>query len=258
MTRRCGVLLPALLSMALLVVACGGSSQPAAPPAPQAQPAAAPAADVGKHMEDHFARVHEIEMAVIRGDLEAVKGPATWLADHQTAAGLPAGSDAYVTDMKRASSAVAAAESVDNAAAATANMVASCGACHAGTKVTPKMPDLVEPTIVPGTASHMLQHQYAVDQLYEGLAAPSSELWMKGAASLKASPLAYADLPKDTKVGQEIMKFETRVHELADRAEKATDQGARTAIYGELIGGCANCHGLHGGLWGPGLPKDAK
>ncbi len=256
--RRPGALVPALCSMACLVAACGGSPEPPAPQAPPAAPATTPAVDVGKHMEDHFARVVEIEHAVIRGDLAAVKTPATWIADQQTAAGLPAGSDAYVTDMRRAASGVAAAASVDNAAAATATMVEKCGACHAGTKVTAKFPEVVPPTIVPGTASHMLQHQYAVDLLYQGLAAPSNEAWTKGAEAMKAAPLAYSDLPKDTKLGKEILAFQKRVHELADRAEKAPDQAAKAAIYGELIGGCANCHGLHGGLWGPGLPKDAK
>jgi mono/diheme cytochrome c family protein len=51
------------------------------------------------------------------------------------------------------------------------------------------------------------------------------------------------------------MASEARVHELADRAAKASDRGARVAIYGEVIGSCASCHGLHGKVWGPGLPK---
>ena len=77
-------------------------------------------------------------------------------------------------------------------------------------------------------------------------------MWKKGAEALKVAPLAEKDLAKVTK---EIQKFEARVHELAGRAVDAPDSGAKVAIYGEIIGGCATCHGLHGKVWGPGLPK---
>jgi hypothetical protein len=29
----------------------------------------------------------------------------------------------------------------------------------------------------------------------------------------------------------------------------------RAAIYGEVISGRGTCHGLHGRVWGPGVPK---
>jgi mono/diheme cytochrome c family protein len=39
------------------------------------------------------------------------------------------------------------------------------------------------------------------------------------------------------------------------KAKAAADIGTKVAFYGEYIGGCAGCHGLHGKVWGPGLPK---
>jgi mono/diheme cytochrome c family protein len=42
---------------------------------------------------------------------------------------------------------------------------------------------------------------------------------------------------------------------MAGKARTATDIGTKVAFYGEYIGGCAGCHGLHGKVWGPGLPK---
>jgi len=91
-----------------------------------------------------------------------------------------------------------------------------------------------------------------VDLMYRGMVAPSEALWKQGAEALKGSPLSDKDL---TKVPKGIAASEARVHEIAGRAAQAADAGARIAIYGELIGGCASCHAGHGRVLGPGLPK---
>ena len=98
----------------------------------------------------------------------------------------------------------------------------------------------------------MLEHQYAVDLMYRGMVGPSDTLWKQGAEALKGSPLTDKDLAKASK---EIAAFEARVRELAGRAAQAADAGSRIAIYGELVGGCASCHGAHGMALGSGLPK---
>ncbi len=260
MSRRHTCLTLAILSTALVVTvgACGGSSQA---PADQAKAAASAAQQpksaqaILKEMDDHFARVREIEEAAIRGDLDGMKAPALAIAQVGSGAGLPTGSEVYVADMKKSAGAVAAAMTVANGATATAAMVATCGTCHAGSKATPKFPDVIMPVMVPGTQSHMLMHQYAVDLMYQGLAIPSDELWKKGAEAMRASPLADRDLPKDAKLTKEVLLSESRVHDIAERATKASDQAAKVAIYGEVIGSCASCHGLHGSVWGPGLPR---
>jgi cytochrome c553 len=203
-------------------------------------------------MADHFGKVRELEEAIVRNDLESAKEAAQWIADHQEAAGLPAGTESYVIATKNAARAVAASASLGNAGVAAAFAVAACGECHAAAKVTPKMPEVSAPLTLPGVAANMFAHKYAVDLMYRGLVGPSEALWKQGAEALKGSPLRDKDL---TKVSKEIVAFETRVHELAGRAAQATDAGARIAIYGELIGGCASCHAMHGMVLGPGLPK---
>lgn len=240
-----------ILTLALFAAACGGSAPPPADPAPPTAPAQ-PAVSTAAHMAEHFAKIRELEEAIIRGDIESARAPARWIADHQETAGLPAGTENFVTEMKNAAHAVASTDEIGNAAVAAAQAVSTCGNCHTAAKVTPKMPEANAPVEAPGTAAHMRAHQYAVDLMYRGLIMPSDELWRKGAEALKASPLTEKDL---TKVTREIVTFETRVHELADRAAKAPDAGAKVAIYGEVISGCATCHGLHGKVWGPGLPK---
>jgi hypothetical protein len=239
------------LIVALVVSACGSPAPPTAEK-PAAAAAAKPSADTAGRMADHFAKVRDLEAAVIRGDLESAKAPAQWIADHQDGAGLPAGTESYVTATKDAARAVAASTSLGNAGVAAAFAVAACGECHAAAKVTPKMPEAIAPPAMQGTAALMGAHQYAVDLMYRGMVGPSDTLWKQGAEALKSSPLTDKDLAKAPK---DIVASEARVHELAGRAAQAADAGSRIAIYGELIGGCASCHGMHGRVLGAGLPK---
>ncbi len=242
-----------ILSVAFAVSACG---RPA--PAPAGQSAAAappqPSADTAARMAGHFGKVRELEEAVIRGDLQSAKAAGLWIADHQETAGLPAGTESYVTATKDAARAVAASSSLGNAGVAAAFAVAACGECHAAAKVTPKMPEVNAPPTSTGGAALMRAHQYAVDLMYRGMVGPSETLWKQGAEALKGSPLRDKDLAK---VAKEIVASETRVHELAGRAAQAADAGSRIAVYGELIGGCASCHAMHGRVFGPGLPKSS-
>lgn len=135
-------------------------------------------------------------------------------------------------------------------------MATTCGTCHAATRAKPAMP--VAPPAQPDnpTAAHMIDHQLAVDLMWEGLIKPSDDSWKKGAERLKGTPMAAKDLPDDPALTQEIRDFEARVHGLADKARSAQGSKARAAVYGEIISGCGSCHGLHGRVWGPGVPKN--
>jgi cytochrome c553 len=121
--------------------------------------------------------------------------------------------------------------------------------------VTAAIPEAPKPTAEGPVAAHMVEHQWATDLLYQGLVIPSEERWQKGLAAMAGAPLAEKDLPKDAKLTKEIAALEKKVHEMAGKAKTATDLGTKVAFYGEYIGGCAGCHGLHGKVWGPGLPK---
>jgi hypothetical protein len=255
MTGRTLSLILALLVLPVVVaVGCGGGQQA---PAEQAKPAepAAPAVDVAKHMHEHLSRVTTMQEAVIRGDMEAAVEPARWIADHQETAGLPAGQEAVLADMKKQAAVVAEAKDFKNAATATAMVISYCGKCHDAAKVTAAIPEAPKPTAEGAVAAHMVEHQWATDLLYQGLVIPSEERWQKGLAAMAGAPLAEKDLPKDAKLTKEIAALEKKVHEMAGKAKTATDIGTKVAFYGEYIGGCAGCHGLHGKVWGPGLPK---
>ncbi len=240
-----------ILPVAFAVSACGRSAPPPAGQSTAAVPAPA-SADTADRMTSHFGKVRDLEEALVRGDLESAKEAAQWIAVHQEAAGLPAGTESYVTATKNAASAVAASASLGNAGVAAAFAVAACGECHAAAKVTAKMPEAVAPQSPPAAAARMQAHKYAVDLMYRGLIGPSETLWKQGAEALKGAPLTDQELSKASK---EIVASETRVRELAGRAAQASDAGSKIAIYGELIGGCASCHAMHGVVFGAGLPK---
>lgn len=253
MSRRSRPPIIALLLLPLIaVLACGGSQPPAEKPASALPPK--PITELTKEMHEQLGKVTIVQQAVIRGDLETAAVPAKWMADHQEVAGFPADTASYVADMKKFAANVAAAKDIKGAAIATTMMISYCGGCHVATKVKPAFPDLPKPTWTKGTAAHMLEHQWAVDLMYQGLAGPSDELWKKGVDALKVAPLSAADLPRDSSLTAEIVANEKKVHEQADKALKTTDMGSRVALYSEVLGECATCHSLHGRVWGPGLP----
>jgi cytochrome c553 len=241
-----------LLVLLAFVVACG-SSQPPAEPAKPAEPPK-PVVEIKPDMHDHLSRVTTIQEAVIRGDLEAVAEPATWIVNHEQAP-LPASTETYAPDIKKTAGMAAGAKDLASAAIATSQLVAACGACHQAAKTPIAWPAQTKPVEGAGIVAHMLEHQWAVDLMYQGLAQPSDEAWKQGVEALKASPLAAKDLPKDQKLTKDIVAYEKKVHELAAKALIATDLGSKVAVYGEALASCASCHGLHGKVWGPGLPK---
>jgi len=252
MSRRSRPLIIGLLLPLVAVIACGGSQPPAEKPAPAPPPK--PITELTREMHEQLGKVTIVQHAVIRGDLETAAVPAKWMADHQEVAGFPASTASYVADMKKFAANVAGARDIKGAATATTMMFSYCGGCHVAAKVTPAFPDLPKPTWTKGTAAHMLEHQWAVDLMYQGLAGPSDALWKKGVEALRAAPLSAKDLPKDASLTAEIVASEKKVHEQADKALKTTDAGTRVALYSEVLGECATCHSLHGRVWGPGLP----
>ena len=219
----------------------------------QAGPGSNPA--LAQHMREHFQRVGEVENAVIRGDLDAVREPATWLASHDSSIELDRVSASQVATLKQAARKAAEAKDIPTAATATAQMIAACGDCHRAAGVVPA-PQKPAASGTGGSVGHMLKHKAATDLLSDGLIVPSDAMWKQGADGLKEAPLRPAQLPRDQKLTPQIAAAEGAIHDLATKAAQANEQAARVDVYGKLIGTCAECHGLHGRIWGPGVPKE--
>jgi mono/diheme cytochrome c family protein len=243
--------------VAVLAAACGGSA-PADKPAETAAPVAAappPPPNVSAHMDEHFAKAAEAHNALLRGDLEAAKEPATWIAEHQEVAGLPASAAPAIDQMKKGARQMAEAADVAAAAQGAAAIAVACGQCHAATGAMPKFRQVAPVAGKSEAGAHMVEHQQALDLLYQGLIGPSARAWADGANALKGTPLGAAKLPKDPLLTKDRIAAEAVVHALADQAAAATDVPTKTDVYGKLAANCASCHALHGRVWGPGLPK---
>ena len=245
------------LAIVLLASACGGSAPANKPAETAATPAVAstPPPNVSADMDDHFAKVTEAQNALLRGDLEAAKEPAKWIAEHQEVAGLPTSAGPAIEQMKKGARKVVDATDIAAAAQGSAAMAVACGQCHAASGAIAKFPQAAPEVAKSEAGTHMIEHERALDLLYKGLIGPSDRAWADGAKALKAAPLAGAKLPKDPQLTKERLAAEAAVHSLADQATAATDFPTKAEIYGKLAAECASCHALHGRVWGPGLPK---
>jgi hypothetical protein len=52
--------------------------------------------EVATHMHEHLTRSTTIKAHIIMGELDGVREPATWLAEHESVAGLPSNYEPYV------------------------------------------------------------------------------------------------------------------------------------------------------------------
>jgi cytochrome c553 len=203
-------------------------------------------------MHEQFRAVMGAHDSIIRGNLQGARNEARMVAHFPDPVGLPAGATPYLVAMRTAAGAAADSPDLAGAASATATMLATCGDCHRAVGTMPAHPSPREATIG-GVIGHMITHQAAMDLLLQGLTTPSTSLWNEAANALLSAPLRKSQLPSDAKVGAEIMKSETRVHALADKARQAEDKASRVAVYSELIQSCAACHGANSKGYGPTL-----
>ena len=256
MTGRTRSLLLALLVIpSVIALGCGGGQQA---PAEQAKPAEPPkpAVDVAKHMHEHLARVTAMQEAVIRGDIEAAVEPAKWIADHQETAGLQAGTESFVADLKKQAAVVAEAKDLKNAATATAMTISYCGACHAAAKVTPAMPEIAKPA---ATGAAVRSHAGA--PVGDGPDVPGPGDAVRGAVAegprRDAGLAARREGPSE---GREADQGNRRAREERPRTgRQGEDRHGRRhegrASTASTSAGAPVATSLHGKVWGPGLPK---
>jgi cytochrome c553 len=202
-------------------------------------------------MRHHFSQVLLIHEAVIRGDLAAVRGPANELADIGVPPAVPPDAGPFVGAIRAAGRRAAAATTLASAARATVAMIAECANCHRAVGVfpaptTPRVPD------VGGLVGHMLDHRQAADEMLQGLLIPSASRWNEGATRLRGATLRPSQLPPDPRLTGDIRRAEEQVHRLAEQAVAADTPLARSSTYVQLLTTCAECHGLHRRVWGPG------
>ncbi len=202
---------------------------------------------VAAHMHEHLTRIGTIKSAIVAGRLEDLQEPATWLAEHETVAGLPARFSSYVAQMRNYAREAAAAEELSTAAVSVSKMAKACGNCHVANDINLEFGYDQRPRDdLQDIVSHMQRHQWAADRMWEGLIGPSDAAWSRGADILIDAPLHASDVSTTADDLAEINKLAHRIHALGGIGTQTMTPDARSQLYGELLGLCASCHTLLG------------
>lgn len=201
--------------------------------------------DVAMHMHEHLARITEIKSSIIMGELDGVREPAIWLADHEEVAGLPENFEPYIGLMRQYAREVNNAPDLRSAAISVSQMAKTCSNCHLVNEVEIEFGYDQLPAEWSDTVSHMQRHQWAADRLWEGLIAPSETAWNRGADMLVDVPLHPDDVMNEDSAGvdtEALGQIASRIHFFAGQATIAESPAERSELYGELLGLCADCH----------------
>lgn len=207
--------------------------------------AVAEPSSVADHMSEHLDRITSIKAFIIMGDLAAVREPALWLAEHESASGLPDDVAPYLKSMRNFGREVAGAANLTVAAVAVSSLAESCGNCHFANDVGLAFGFDTVPDEWADTVSHMQRHQWALDRMWEGLIGPSDAAWNRGVDMLIDVPLHPIDIVEATTTGVDMIaldKMARRIHSLGSRGLDARTPEARADLYGEVLGLCAKCH----------------
>ena len=207
-------------------------------PVPQTQPQPIP--ELRPRMREHFSKGAAIRDAVIRADLEGVRAPAKWLAEHPPE-DLPESAKPNVREMQRLAADLAGAANLPQAARGVARLAAACGACHTAIEVTPTLVAAFPRGEDETLKGEMKKHYRAADLLYRGLVVPSEHSWTSGAKALAGDPTEL-ELRRGPGAKPEIETLARRLHDLAEEAGKAGDPKARTEVYGRMLETCSDCH----------------
>ena len=210
------------------------------------EPGVAQDSNLAVHMQEHMQRITRIRTEVIRGDLDGLRRPATWLAQHEPS---PEASILYVPfilSMRGHASDILNARDVRTAAADVSAIATDCANCHIASEVSLDFGNKAEPAAWADMESHMQRHQWAIDRLWEGMIGPSDASWSRGIRMLAEAPLHGTEAAWEESMsdGDELAR---RVHELGREAATALLPHARAAVFGEMLAVCADCHTRTGG-----------
>lgn len=195
------------------------------------------AASLDRVMHAHFHDALLIRQAVVAGRPEQAVGPARVLSVIENDETLPASWHGFVSQMQAAARRVGNATSVEQAAAATADLALTCGQCHqklGGPGVANEVPPATGTTM----EAWMKRHLWASERLWEGLVVPSDEAWSAGAQAFARS------FPEQLWVdeGSQGRRAAEDLARLVAKAPQLTDSERRAALYAELLVTCGTCH----------------
>jgi len=199
---------------------------------------------VVRHMHEHVATVDALRSAIIAGDLEGVRAPATSLVTHEAVSQLPAQWAGYVQSLRANARRVQVSRSLVAAAYATSAMATACADCHRANQVTFEFPAAkAPPEHKEDMPTHMQRHRWAADRMWEGLIGPSDKAWHQGVDMLMDVPLEPAEMGATPSNEQrELARMALEVHLIGSRGAVADEPEHRSQLYSEYLSLCVDCH----------------
>ena len=238
-----------ILTLGCLALAMPACFEPPPDPSParttappgSKMPGAAPPGTAAR-MVGHFQESLRIKDAVISGELEDLREPASRLRDRTDA--YPESWRPFMQANMDFATMAFTAHDIPTAARAAAGLALTCGECHMALGAGPKFaaPGQAPAASPHATREHMLRHQWAADRMWDALVSRSDDDWQAGAAALTDAPLSRDDLMADFELPDDILGLDEHVFELGARARTTRTWSARGAIYGDFLASCANCH----------------
>ncbi|MDJ0926320.1 MAG: hypothetical protein QNJ73_01620 [Gammaproteobacteria bacterium] len=215
--------------------------------------AASADASLSEHMHRHMSSIRAVKQFIIAGQIDGMREPAVWLAEHEPASDLPAGWEPYVTELRQHALDTAFANHLVFAAASLSEMARTCGDCHRANNVSGVVDDATRPAPEGDSVRvQMRRHLWAADRMWEGLIGPSDNAWNDGIGVLASVDVESADIGALPEQEPKVDYLLTRVRELGELGGEADSSETRSAVYGEFLSLCADCHSWTGG--GPAVP----
>lgn len=227
-----------------------GSDASAAPAPVVPRARAAPAAVDGtatrpapqrSRMQAHFHELHEIETAILRGDLDAARVRAATVrldvVDGESPAWKP-----HLDRLRAAATAVSRAESLDDACRLQARLLGECAGCHEASQAKLSFAAPEAPPDDASVTGRMARHRWAADRAWEGLVGLSARTWSAGLRVMAAAPMPGNDMSADPAQWERLTRYGQALQRSARRATSARTVAARTAAYGDLLTVCNGCH----------------
>lgn len=229
----------AKLSLVVFAVAAccrSGSTQPDSG-AVGAQAAAAPEKQrqtrtVPAQMERHARSANRAFAAAVSGDLGRMREAMLVLANDEWSPYLKTAWKEHHDRLREAAGQVAKARARDEALESFALVGQSCSDCHQSAGG----PAATASEAPPAGSDEMVHHQWAAEQLWLGLMAPSDEAWLRGAGAMATARLVRSD-------ERQVDRIAGRVVELSKRAT-TVPSNERAGIMSRFLAACGDCHDL--------------
>lgn len=208
------------LTAGILIASCAGRQDPVA--------------TGPTHMAQHYSQVHDIQRALIGGNIAGGRPGARWLSEHRGEEyGAAAGPSLVM--MRNEATLLLRQNDILPASRALGRMGVACGDCHVALDI--KVPFTLEepPASAAVPAAQMTRHAWAMDRLWDGLSYPSDAAWKAGAGALTTMPVNFGN-------NEQANRLAARIHDLSGQAAVATTPKERADTYGDLLETCALCH----------------